>query len=78
MLLEAIGPVVNPISVPFWIKLLELNRSRDSFSNTRRTYALAALTLLLIRTDDQAAWEALRAALIHAHPEARAINFGLS
>ena len=72
-MLELVASVANPASVPFWSKLLDLNRPRDSFSNTRRIYALAALAYIAIRTDESGAMETLKAACGHPRPEARAM-----
>ncbi|MCK5691090.1 HEAT repeat domain-containing protein [Myxococcota bacterium] len=74
IILETIALVVHPTTIPFWIKLLELKLSRDPFSNTRRTYALAALALLAIRTGEESAWGALKTGLSHSSPETRAMT----
>jgi hypothetical protein len=72
-LLELIGGSSNPASVPFWQELLKPSRARDSFSNKRRTYALASFALLAIRASASRAIEALQEAMADAHPETRAM-----
>ncbi len=72
-ILELTASVASPASVPFWSQLLELNRPRDSFSNTRRMYALAALAYIAIRSDELGAMETLKAACGHPRPETRAM-----
>ena len=71
-LLDLMGWTARPESVPFWIDLLELRRRRDSFSRTRQTYALAALSFLVIRDSTPAAVDALLQATHQGIPALRA------
>lgn len=72
-LLNLIGFTQDSATIPFWLELLDLSRPRDSFTMKRRTMALAALALLVIRAQDPAAVTALRQAARHAHPDIRAL-----
>jgi hypothetical protein len=72
-LLQLIAATEDPASVPFWVEILDLNRPRDTFAETRRTLALAALARLAIRHSTPAAYDALRGAARHVHPKVRAL-----
>jgi hypothetical protein len=70
-MLSMLALTLNPGSPPFWSKILEINRPRDTFANRRRTFALAALALLAIKRNEPAAYEALCAAARHANESVR-------
>ena len=72
-LLELIAAAQDPVSVPFWLGILDIRRPRDAFAKQRRVMALSALALLAIRQDDPAAHDALRQAAHHDRPEVRAL-----
>ena len=73
-LLVLIGYSSDPGSLPFWEELLAVRRARDRFAKDRRTLALAAVALLVIRgREEAAAMEVLRVALSHDEPEARSM-----
>ncbi len=52
-------------SLPFWARVLDYNRPRDTFAVQRRRFALAALAFLAIRGNSSAAFSALSAAARH-------------
>jgi hypothetical protein len=72
-LLGLISQAQEPVSVPFWVELLDYVRPRDQYAERRRTYALAGLARLVIRRGDPAALAALRAATHHPRAEVRAL-----
>jgi hypothetical protein len=72
-LLSLISQAKDPVSIPFWVELLDYVRPRDQFAERRRTYALAGLARLVIRRDDPAALAALRKAMHHSRAEVRAL-----
>jgi len=72
-LLQLIAATEDPASVPFWVEILDLSRPRDTFTETRRTLALAALACLAIQRNSSAAYDALRGAARHVRPEVRAL-----
>ena len=59
-LLELIAATQDPISIPFWLDIVNLARPRDSFTTKRRTYAAAGLGRLAIQTNSAEAYAALR------------------
>lgn len=71
-LLGSIAEAAEPATVPFWRSLLGLMRSRDRFSKIRRQYALGALTIIVLRTGDADARDALISGLGHESPDTRA------
>ena len=72
-LLSLISQAKDPVSIPFWVELLDYVRPRDQFAERRRTHALAGLARLVIRRDDGAALAALRKAMHHPRAEVRAL-----
>ncbi len=72
-LLTLIAHALNPVSVPFWLEILNYNRPRDIFIPARRDYAVAALALLVIRQGTLEAFNALRDLLYHPDPDVRAL-----
>ena len=72
-LFSLISQAQEPVSVPFWVELLDYTRPRDQYAERRRTHALAGLARLVIRRDDPAALAALRAAMHHPRAEVRAL-----
>ncbi|MFV9503322.1 MAG: plasmid pRiA4b ORF-3 family protein [Oscillochloridaceae bacterium umkhey_bin13] len=72
-LIEALALAAQPRSVPFWRQLLDLSRQRDRSGTKRRTAAMAALTFIAIKAQDQAAVAAIVAALNHKNPEVRSL-----
>ncbi len=72
-LLKLINQTEEPVSVPFWVELLDYARPRDQFAERRRTHALAGLARLVIRRDDGVALAALRQAMHHRRDEVRAL-----
>jgi len=72
-LLSLISQAKDPVSIPFWVELLDYVRPRDQFAERRRTYALAGLARLVMRRDDPAALAALRKAMHHPRAEVRAL-----
>ena len=76
-ILEALFGLISqaqePVSVPFWVELLDYTRPRDQYAERRRTHALAGLARLVIRRNDPAALAALRAAMHHPRAEVRAL-----
>jgi hypothetical protein len=72
-LFSLISQAQEPVSVPFWVELLDYTRPRDQYAERRRTHALAGLARLVIRRNDPAALAALRAAMHHPRAEVRAL-----
>jgi len=72
-LFSLISQAQEPVSVPFWVELLDYTRPRDQYAERRRTHALAGLARLVIRRDDPAALDALRKAMYHPRAEVRAL-----
>ena len=72
-LLELIALGCQPRSVPFWLELMYLKRPRDQWAGERRTFALAALALLVYMRQDHSALDALRAACHHDDHEVRSL-----
>jgi hypothetical protein len=72
-LLELIAAAQDPVSIPFWLELLDIRRPRDAFAGQRHMMALSALALLAVRQDNPAAHDALRRAAHHDRPEVRAL-----
>lgn len=72
-LLELIAVAQDPVSVPFWLEILDIRRPRDAFAKQRRVMALSALALLAVRQNLPAAHDALRRAARHHPPEVRAL-----
>ena len=72
-LFSLISQAQEPVSVPFWVELLDYIRPRDQFAERRRTYALAGLARLVIRRDEPTALAALRVAMHHPRAEVRAL-----
>ena len=73
VLFGLISQAQEPVSVPFWVELLDYVRPRDQYAERRRTHALAGLARLVIRRDDPAALAALRAATHHPCAEVRGL-----
>ena len=73
-LLDLISATQDPVSVPFWLEILDLNRPRDQFSNKRRMLALASLARLAARKNESVAYKALRKAAYHTHKTVRALS----
>lgn len=71
-LLNLIAVSNHPASLPFWVALLDLQRSNDQFLRRRRTFALAALAYHAIKCQFDEAEDCLRRAAYHAHPDVRA------
>lgn len=72
-LLELVAATEDPVSIPFWLEILDLSRPRDQFAGKRRLMALTALACLAARQDEPAAYDALREAAHHAHKDVRAL-----
>jgi len=72
-LLEMIASTKDIASIPFWLEILDFNRPRDPFSETRRMYALAALARIALRHDVPERYGPLRTAVRHQNPEVRAL-----
>lgn len=72
-LLNMISATEDPVTIPFWMEILDLNRPRDAFAGKRRILALATLARLFIRLNESLAGEALLKATGHNHPEVRAL-----
>ena len=69
-----ISQAQEPVSVPFWVELLDYTRPRDQYAERRRTHALAGLARLVIRRDDPA--RARRVARGDAPPACRGSRIG--
>jgi hypothetical protein len=72
-LLELIAATQDPVSIPFWLEILDIHRPRDAFAEQRRAMALSALALLAVWQGNPAAHDALRQATRHDRAEVRAL-----
>ena len=72
-LVRAIALAADPVSIPFWVETLRLQRPRDTFATRRRTVALAALAYLAIQCATPAAYIALREATHHDLADVRSL-----
>lgn len=72
-LLDLIAATEDPLSIPFWLEMLDWQRPREQFASQRRLISLAALARMAISRDEASAYEALRGATRHAKPDARAL-----
>ena len=72
-LLELIATTQDPVSIPFWLDIVNLARPRDSFTTKRRTYAAASLARLAIQTNSAEAYAALRHLAQHPRADVRAL-----
>ena len=72
-LLHRIAATEDPVSIPFWLKLLGLSRPRERFRKERRLLALAALARLAIQRDEPLAYRTLRDLTGHRDDDIRAL-----
>ena len=71
-ILSLIADSRYPESIPFWLELLDFSRPRDSFTQSRRHWAVAALAYLGM-SDSPEAENALAQAARHANPDVRTL-----
>jgi hypothetical protein len=72
-LLNIIGVSSWPRSIPFWSEILDFKQPRDAFAGQRRTFALAALAMIVVTRNDPSALNVLLGATKHPLADMRAL-----